>query len=75
MSTELGPNPSRAWRSILKGRKVLEEAIKWKVGSGQNIKIYKDPWLLGSYPFMMLRLIRQDNSLFTVHQLMPSQGV
>ena len=36
---------SYAWRSILVGREVLKEGMKWRVGSGAKIKAWSDPWL------------------------------
>ena len=36
---------SYVWRSILKGRDVLKEGLRWKVGDGTSIRIWSDPWL------------------------------
>ena len=36
---------SYSWRSILKGVKVLNEGVIWRVGNGLNINIWNDPWL------------------------------
>ena len=36
---------SFSWKSILKGIKVLREGVIWRVGNGQNINIWSDPWL------------------------------
>lgn len=36
---------SYAWRSILKGREVLKEGMRWRVGDGTTIRIWADPWL------------------------------
>ena len=33
------------WQSILKGRDVLKEGLRWKVGDGTSIRIWSDPWL------------------------------
>ncbi|KAL5806378.1 hypothetical protein ACOSQ4_029111 [Xanthoceras sorbifolium] len=41
----LGQNPSFIWRSIMWGREVLARGVRWKVGDGLSISIYKDPWL------------------------------
>ncbi|KAL5795560.1 hypothetical protein ACOSQ2_000380 [Xanthoceras sorbifolium] len=42
---KLGWRPSFVWHSILWGREVLEKGIRWKVGSGLKISVFKDPWL------------------------------
>ena len=37
---------SYTWRSILKGVNLLKKGIIWRVGSGNNIDIWSDPWIL-----------------------------
>ena len=39
------PGGSFAWRSILRGRDVLKKGVCWRVGTGENIKLWADPWL------------------------------
>ena len=39
------PSGSHAWHSILKGREVLWEGARWRVGTGDTIKIWDYPWL------------------------------
>ena len=48
---------SYAWRSILRGREVLQRGARWRVGNGDSIKIWQHSWLprkhtpqLMSYP-------------------------
>lgn len=36
---------SYVWRSILQGVEVIKEGMVWRVGSGENIRIWQDPWL------------------------------
>ena len=36
---------SYAWRSILKGRDVIKKGALWRVGDGQQIRIWGDNWL------------------------------
>ena len=44
---------SYAWRSILKGREVLKEGMRWRVGNGSSISIWTDPWLPSTFlPFI-----------------------
>uniref|UniRef100_A0A2N9IE72 Reverse transcriptase zinc-binding domain-containing protein n=1 Tax=Fagus sylvatica TaxID=28930 RepID=A0A2N9IE72_FAGSY len=38
-------NASFIWRSICEAKDVLVSGMRWRVGSGENIKIWKDPWL------------------------------
>ena len=41
-------NPSLIWRSICGAKQVLIDGLIWRVGTGENIKIWKDSWLIGS---------------------------
>ena len=42
-----------AWRRILIGREVLKEVMRWKVGTGSNIRIWSGPWLPSEFlPFI-----------------------
>ena len=44
---------SYAWRNILKGRDVLIEGLRWRVGDGACIKFWTDPWLPSEFlPFV-----------------------
>ena len=36
---------SHAWQSILKGRDVLLQGARWRVGSGESISVWNDAWL------------------------------
>ncbi|KAL5550129.1 hypothetical protein UlMin_000305 [Ulmus minor] len=42
---EKGKHASFVWRSIIWGREIIESGSRWRVGSGQNIDIFKDKWL------------------------------
>lgn len=36
---------SYTWRSILKGIELLKQGIVWRIGTGENVRIWDDPWL------------------------------
>ena len=36
---------SYSWRSILKGLKLLKEGVIWRIGNGENVEIWHDPWI------------------------------
>lgn len=39
-------NPSFIWRRILWGKQVIKKGIRWCIGNGKRIAVYKDKWLL-----------------------------
>ena len=41
MDANMGSSPSFVWRSLIKGRKVLQAGCLWRVGDGHNISIYQ----------------------------------
>lgn len=41
---------SYAWRSILKGRNVIQRGLRWRVGDGRKIKIWLHHWLQIEHP-------------------------
>lgn len=43
----LGHNPSFVWRSVWGSRPLLSRGVRWRVGVGKSIGIWKDAWLGG----------------------------
>lgn len=40
-----GSRSSYAWKSLLEGRRLLQEGIKPQVGNGESLHVWTDPWL------------------------------
>ncbi|MBA0731459.1 hypothetical protein Golax_022779 [Gossypium laxum] len=47
LSAKVGSYPSFTWISICSARELIGEAILWRVGNGDRINIWNDPWLPG----------------------------
>ncbi|KAL4332661.1 hypothetical protein GQ457_07G043390 [Hibiscus cannabinus] len=45
LKADLGSRPSYIWRSIWSARGLIEKGYGWRVGSGESINIWDDPWL------------------------------
>lgn len=41
----IGSRPSFVWRSIIHGRELLQRGLKWKVGDGNNTRVWLDKWV------------------------------
>ena len=45
MEAKEGHGGSYAWKSNLKGWQVIRQGAKWRVGNGEDVKIWGDNWL------------------------------
>ena len=41
----VGLDPSFIWRSLLWGRELLSLGLRWRVGDGSKISVFKYPWI------------------------------
>jgi hypothetical protein len=57
MDSQLGRNPSYAWRSIWNGKPLLFEGLIWRIGNGQSVRIWGDRWIPAPLAFLMQRSI------------------
>lgn len=44
-NAKVGSNPSFIWRSILWGSQVIKKGVRWRIGDGRNVFVYKDNWI------------------------------
>ncbi|KAK4400588.1 hypothetical protein Sango_1164900 [Sesamum angolense] len=51
LHAKIGYNPSFTWRSILAARYIISKGIRWRVGDGQSIRVWSDPWLPRPFTF------------------------
>ncbi|KAL3812349.1 hypothetical protein ACJIZ3_013617 [Penstemon smallii] len=51
LEAPLGSNPSLTWRSIWGTKKILDSGLRWRVGDGNTIRIWKDSWLPRPHAF------------------------
>ncbi|CAN1785001.1 Putative ribonuclease H protein At1g65750 [Linum perenne] len=38
-------NPSMVWQSLWHAKELVKRGIRWRIGNGENIRIWSDPWL------------------------------
>lgn len=47
MRAQKGSHASWWWSSLLEGRKLLSNGLRWRIGDGLCVKIWSDRWILG----------------------------
>ena len=45
VQAQQGRNPSYVWQSILAAQPIFKHGMRWQVGNGENICIWKDKWI------------------------------
>jgi hypothetical protein len=45
LEAKLGHNPSYVWRSIHASQVVVRRGLRWRLGNGNSINVWKHPWL------------------------------
>ncbi|KAL0438585.1 UNVERIFIED_CONTAM: putative mitochondrial protein [Sesamum latifolium] len=55
-----GSNQSFTWRSILAALKVVKGGFRWRIGSGQSVRVWDDPWIPRPFSFRVLMPKRGD---------------
>ena len=41
----MGRSPSYAWRSLMVAQGVIRKGMRWQVGSGNKIRVWRDKWI------------------------------
>lgn len=47
MAAKIGSYPSFTWRSLCNARELISDGLLWRIGSGDSVNIWNDPWLPG----------------------------
>jgi hypothetical protein len=45
LDAKLDHNPSYVWRSIHASQVVVRRGLRWRIGNGTNVRVWKQPWL------------------------------
>ncbi|XP_062094098.1 uncharacterized protein LOC133800152 [Humulus lupulus] len=54
LHAKMGSAPSFIWRSLLWGRQIIEAGARWRIGSGEEVRIVEDKWLPRPVQFTFL---------------------
>ncbi|KAL0411141.1 UNVERIFIED_CONTAM: putative mitochondrial protein [Sesamum latifolium] len=69
LEAKLGNNPSFTWRSIIATKDIIKRGARWRVGTGQNINIWTDPWIPRSFCFKVITPFTPNLEITTVDSL------
>ncbi|KAK3199433.1 hypothetical protein Dsin_022848 [Dipteronia sinensis] len=61
LQADLKIGRSHTWRSIVWGKKLLLQGLRWRVGNGYDIKVFIDSWLPRHASFKPISLCRDVN--------------
>lgn len=62
VQASLGNNPSYMWRSLMAAQKIMQQGLRWQIGDGLNVQVWKDKWLPNSSTYKVVSP-RLDSSL------------
>lgn len=51
LSSKLGNNPSMVWRSVWNSIDVLKKGLRWRIGRGDMVSVWQDPWVINDLSF------------------------
>ncbi|KAA3478601.1 reverse transcriptase [Gossypium australe] len=60
MGAKAGSYPSFTWRSICSARDLIVDGLLWRIGTGECVNIWNDPWLPGRITTEYQQLINGD---------------
>ncbi|XP_042984755.1 uncharacterized mitochondrial protein AtMg00310-like [Carya illinoinensis] len=74
LEAKLGSSPSYIWRSIWKASELIKEGLRWRVGNGEKIKIWKDKWLNVPTSFRVQSPVMRLHKEARVEELIVKEG-
>jgi hypothetical protein len=71
--TVFAPNASPSWQGVQYGLELLKKGLVWRVGNGDQIRIWRDPWIPRPHSFKPIS-VQGDCRLRRVSALLDEQG-
>ncbi|PON31366.1 hypothetical protein PanWU01x14_370480, partial [Parasponia andersonii] len=75
LDVNLGTNCIAPWRGIVWDRYGLKVGLRGKVGYGQSLQVFSDPWLPRPHLFKPITVLSDPTRNLKVSDLMIGQGV
>ncbi|XP_022159001.1 uncharacterized protein LOC111025446 [Momordica charantia] len=68
LQAEIRGSPSFIWRSLVWGSELLKDGLRWRIGNGENVNVYRDNWV-PNQPSLKILSARRLPIESTVHSL------
>jgi len=69
IDSSLGLRPSYIWRSLWNARPLLKEGMRWRIGDGSQVRIWKDKWVPCTQSHKILAPVNVLNANATVNEI------
>ena len=70
LDVKVPASASHGWRGLLVGRDLLVKGLGWAIGSGNEVEIWKEPWLSTVEPMCIMGPPTEENRNWRVNKLM-----
>jgi len=74
LDTAFPVDQSVTWKSIVHGLDLLKKGVNWRVGSGDHIRIWRDPWIPRKVTFRPLGRVRSCHLKWVVQLMDKRRG-
>ena len=54
IDAKMGKQASYGWRSIMATQNLIKKGVRWQVGDGEKINIWRDKWIPSPYTYMVI---------------------
>ena len=72
LEAQVGNGPSYTWRSLMEAKSVVERGMRWNIGNGRSIDIWRDRWLPTPNSFKVINPKSQGSLVERVEHLLDS---
>ena len=55
-TAEFRQGGSCVWQSLCWGKELLVKGLRWRLGDGTKIRVFKDPWVPGPFSYKLITL-------------------
>ncbi|PKA49974.1 Putative ribonuclease H protein [Apostasia shenzhenica] len=74
LMAQASPNSSYIWRSILWGRDLLKLGLRWRIGNGNSVRVFGDPWLPRPISFQAITSPNPNLAATRIVELLTEDG-